>query len=332
MPDLIGKTMKPSWKDEWVLMKKVCTLRSGLRAGVGICLFVLVVLLAYTPSFAAPINVPAPVDAGNVHTVVSGDTLYHIARVNGTHWSVLAEYNQISSPRLIFPGQRIRIPDEVEGSSLSRKIHQGANPFLVLAGYYNLFAASEPISFVTTQRINPNMPEFTFHRILGAYIPDPWLDIPSPREVSIIIKDEHGNVIQSILDLIQNYRHATLSFGEIEFADFNFDGYLDMRLTRWHDGGESSRMIDYVWLWDIQNSQFVLNDQLTRLDTAGITANQDTRQIETWIRHSDGCTTSFYEYNDGEFILVAHERIFLRWDERGYQSHVELIRTNVITG
>jgi len=54
-------------------MKTVCTLRSSLRAGVGICFFVLTVLLASVPGFANPINIPAPVGAGNAHTVVPGE-------------------------------------------------------------------------------------------------------------------------------------------------------------------------------------------------------------------------------------------------------------------
>jgi len=62
--------------------------------------------LISSPSLA---NTPSPVGIGNVHTVVHGDTLYRIARVNNTCWHVLAMYNQIPNPRLIFPGQQIRI-------------------------------------------------------------------------------------------------------------------------------------------------------------------------------------------------------------------------------
>jgi len=72
---------------------------------MGVCFFVLVCFVASSPGFAISCT------AGNVHTVVPGDTLYRIAHTNGTYWAVLAAYNQITNPQLIFPGQQIRIPD-----------------------------------------------------------------------------------------------------------------------------------------------------------------------------------------------------------------------------
>jgi len=56
-------------------------------------------------------NVLSHIDVGGVHTVVNGDTLYDIARVNGICWGMLASHNHIPNPRLIFPGQQIWIPD-----------------------------------------------------------------------------------------------------------------------------------------------------------------------------------------------------------------------------
>ena len=45
-----------------------------------------------------------------VYTVVSGDTLSGIASRYGTTYQRLAEYNGISNPNLIYPGQQIKIP------------------------------------------------------------------------------------------------------------------------------------------------------------------------------------------------------------------------------
>lgn len=45
-----------------------------------------------------------------VYTVVKGDTLSGIAARYGSTWRKLAEYNSITDPNLIFPGQRIKIP------------------------------------------------------------------------------------------------------------------------------------------------------------------------------------------------------------------------------
>lgn len=47
------------------------------------------------------------------YTVVSGDVLWRIAVKYNTTWQELAEYNKLSNPHLIFPGQIIKIPVEV---------------------------------------------------------------------------------------------------------------------------------------------------------------------------------------------------------------------------
>lgn len=44
------------------------------------------------------------------YKVVSGDTLSRIALRHGTTWQILASYNKLSNPHLIFPGQLILIP------------------------------------------------------------------------------------------------------------------------------------------------------------------------------------------------------------------------------
>jgi len=44
------------------------------------------------------------------YSVVSGDSLWKIAVKYNTTWKVLAEYNNLANPHLIFPGQIIKIP------------------------------------------------------------------------------------------------------------------------------------------------------------------------------------------------------------------------------
>lgn len=48
----------------------------------------------------------------SAYTVKQGDTLSAIARKYNTTYQVLAEYNGISNPNLIYPGQVIKIPQE----------------------------------------------------------------------------------------------------------------------------------------------------------------------------------------------------------------------------
>jgi len=95
--------------------------------------------------------------------------------------------------------------------------------------------------FTTVMRIHEDMPEFTFHRVVGDYVPEPWYEIPQPMEVGIVIED------------------------------------------------------------------------------AGISANQDTRQIEVFHREGAGHFFTFYEYHYGEFVRVPNtallEELFIRWDD-----------------
>ncbi len=50
------------------------------------------------------------VPTGNQYVVKSGDNLSNIAHAYGTEFWVLAEYNNIDDPTLIYPGQTIQIP------------------------------------------------------------------------------------------------------------------------------------------------------------------------------------------------------------------------------
>lgn len=45
-----------------------------------------------------------------IHVVVYGDTLTRIAATNNTTWKVLAQYNNLNNPNLIYPGDKIKIP------------------------------------------------------------------------------------------------------------------------------------------------------------------------------------------------------------------------------
>ncbi|MCL2378976.1 MAG: alpha/beta fold hydrolase [Defluviitaleaceae bacterium] len=68
--------------------------------------FVVVVALA----FGFVIGAGAQAANENVHVVQAGDVLWRIAYAHDTTWEVLAEYNGLTNPHLIFPGQVIRIP------------------------------------------------------------------------------------------------------------------------------------------------------------------------------------------------------------------------------
>ena len=74
---------------------------------------------------------------------------------------------------------------------------------------------------VVSMRIHPDLPEFTFSRIIGGYADAHYVyDIPVPTEVSIVIKDDSGTLVQTISELSQSYgfinsTHTNLVTGEI---------------------------------------------------------------------------------------------------------------------
>ena len=58
--------------------------------------------------YVAPV-VEVPV-AADTYVVKSGDVLWKIGRQFGVEWQILAEFNEMDNPHLIFPGQEVLIP------------------------------------------------------------------------------------------------------------------------------------------------------------------------------------------------------------------------------
>ena len=65
----------------------------------------------------------------------------------------------------------------------------------------------------------------------------------------------------------------------------------------------------------------------------GLLANQETRQVSAANRYGGiGGKIEFYEYHNGEFILVAYEYRLFRRDSETDKSYLEVTRTDVRTG
>ena len=195
----------------------------------------------------------------------------------------------------------------------------------------------------TTARIHQDMPEFTFHRIIGDFLSErpptnSWDFDEVPRHITIIIEDENGNIIQEINEFWQGgFAEWMLAEGEefgIQLDDLNFDGYLDMWLITAINPGSMRGSLALYWLWDADIGQFVKNEQLSKItDMAGIYTNQETRQIEVSSRGSGAGPwhTAYYEHLGGEFVLVAD--VFSEWQNRHFvESYMLTTRTNFITG
>jgi len=181
-------------------------------------------------------------------------------------------------------------------------------PFhLVEPDWFHTYYLPFPVS-IRTVRLNENMPEFTVILRARDYIFDynepQYHSFPSPREVCITVKDDRGDIIQYIPGLtISGHFIPT----HPSFSDYNFDGYLDMGLTRWQDGAGGLLAQEYFWLWDSEASQFVMNEQLMEIShAASFYADQEHRQIVVFQRAfgSRGHQRFLYEYHNDEFVLV----------------------------
>ena len=78
----------------------------GKAIAKGMCKAVGKMFIEGTPEPA-----PAPEPSGEtVYTVQSGDTLWGIGQKYGVEYQTIADYNGITNPSLIYPGQKIKIP------------------------------------------------------------------------------------------------------------------------------------------------------------------------------------------------------------------------------
>ena len=130
---------------------------------------------------------------------------------------------------------------------------------------YDYGADCKQIISVTTKQIHETLPVFTFIRIVGDYVENHLIyDIPFAVEVTIIIEDDEGRLIQKITGLTQS--NIFLDFDE----------------------------------YSIKNEQLTKIMGLTEINT-----NQETRQIETWLRtNANGGEFYYFAYYNGEYILI----------------------------
>ena len=182
---------------------------------------------------------------------------------------------------------------------------------------YAEIESAEPdiLDFTFQQSISDTMPPFTF-RLLGEiswfydYGGPPLKDIDI---TSIYIYDIDGNNIQRITNLetargwpLRGWPNEENLHG-LHFADYNFDGYLDMALWR-HDTGSRRLGAFYYWLWDSQQMQFVLSQEL--IDFSGECRIEVDEDLQRLVHHNlwyDRGTTTYGKFIDGAFVVAGSE-------------------------
>ena len=90
--------------------------------------------------------------------------------------------------------------------------------------------------------------------------------------------------------------------GGISFADWNFDGYLDISLFQ-GVGGTARNVPAYYWLWDNDAHEFVRSDELERLNNVEII--EETQQIKEYeVNGNFSVQTWYHEYKNGVLTMV----------------------------
>lgn len=142
---------------------------------------------------------------------------------------------------------------------------------------------------------------------------------------SIVVTDTNQNIIQTI-PMIKEYGcFIELKLGiEIEFADFNFDGYKDINLLS--SCGGTGNCWYYFWLYEKKNGLFVYNEQLSELCLPGA----DAEKKEITAMQNSGNQNYLYEFFKwyGNNLILVREVKYSTNDVEPYQTRTERRRVN----
>lgn len=199
-----------------------------------------------------------------------------------------------------------------------------------------------PFNFTTTQRISPEAEELIF--TLEGYSNRAYMRNFERTQFwpfinhsihTIIITGADGNILQEITGLATENPHVSaLNMYGLIFDDFNFNGYMDIRLLK-YPGGSMRDEPSYFWLWDSGAGLFIQNDYLIDISYgASINTIPEYRQIEAFTRGGpDYFGWWMYEFHDDRLVLIrniVHEFVYHDDDDDTVKWRVT--ETNFITG
>jgi hypothetical protein len=127
------------------------------------------------------------------------------------------------------------------------------------------------------------------------------LDTTSEQHLLIykldFIKQAQDSMFQSVIDTSQ-----TTMATDVEFNDYNFDGFLDFMLITEIDGaGNPSR---HFWIYDSTLNKFVFDKALSEQFVGEMVYNFSSKTIETGYRIGMGGGSDVFKFIDGKLILV----------------------------
>lgn len=113
----------------------------------------------------------------------------------------------------------------------------------------------------------------------------------------------------------------------LSFADWNFDGYLDIDLWSYR-GGSMLNEPHYYWLWDNNMGQFVMNAELMEIsDFSTIVINVEESRLESYKRLGGlGGVTQHFKYIDDKLVLVYSYvlEVVPSTDDDKYTCHITI--------
>ena len=170
------------------------------------------------------------------------------------------------------------------------------------------------IDYMVMQSIHEEMLPFTF-RIMGRWI-EGWsfeaggvVDNIQANIHIIQVMNSAGEIIQEFDRLNAFPHHLVGSFG-LHFADYNFDGFLDMALYM-AEGGSMRNSPHIYWLWDNNEQQFIKNETLTQISNfSTISISTQESRLESFTRiGSSHFITGYYKYIDNDYVLVGYREM-----------------------
>jgi len=149
-----------------------------------------------------------------------------------------------------------------------------------------------------------DMPAVTVH-VLGRWFDDSNNFYLRPNIDTIQVKNHEGELIQEF-DGLRAYPALWLDSYGVHFADYNFDGFLDMVLSV-DEGGSMRNSPSLYWLWDNEQGKFVYNNELSDLSNhSTIEINEGHNSLwASW--HGGGMSGGGrgLRYIDGVFVEVS---------------------------
>ena len=159
------------------------------------------------------------------------------------------------------------------------------------------------LGFAVRRQIHESLPEYIFELCT---IAETWQDIGN-YVTDIKIRDENGVVLQVFEGI-----HTEFAPGEnarvFEPGDWNFDGYLDIRVWE-HRGGSMRNDPHLYWLWDAGVGEYVPDDTLSEMSWGmSLTFNDDEKTIISFFKDGwMGLYKGLYIYNGDELIKIKSD-------------------------